>query len=215
MMPDRVDNVLRMRLPRRCQAATRAGRRCKNRALPETSLCRVHTDWTTESEPPDADFFDAFPARRLLNAMVDADFITLEQMALVRVGIGVGVGLVTWLLYTLLMWIGRGWFHLPLASWYTAGFAFLLTCWLLGRIAARVGILACLYALFILLTSILFDFFHKDGLILNICFVLIPFGLPALILYRYELSLWWGCLLLPIGFAVGKLYYNHLEAASA
>jgi hypothetical protein len=147
--------------------------------------------------------------------MVDAGLITLEQLALVRVGIGVVIGLVTWLLYGLLMWVGTGWFDLPLASWYTAGFALLLTCWLLGRIVARSSILVGLYILYITLSSLFLDFFNKDGFILNICFVLMPFGLPAFLLYRYELSMWWGCLLVPLGFVLGKLFYNRLEGTSA
>lgn len=214
-MPDRFADLLHRHLPRQCRATTRAGRQCKNRAQPRTSFCQVHADWTLESEPLDSLTFDAFLTRHLVQAMVDAGLITLAQLALVRVGIGVVVGLTTWLLYTLLMWISTGWFHLPLAAWYTAAFAFLLTCWLLGRLVARVGILTSLYVLLLLLTSILLDFFNKDGLIANICFLFIPFGLPVFILYRYELSLWWGCLLFPIGFVVGKFYYNRLEAASA
>ena len=213
-MPDRFGNVIRLHPSHQCQATTRAGRRCKNRALPQTSFCRVHTDWTTESEPLDTATLNARLNSYLLKMLIDAGIITLEQLALVRVGIGVIVGLATWLLYALLMWVGTGWLNLPLASWYTAGFAFLLACWLLGRLVVRVGLLASLSLLFIALTSLLFDFFSKDGLILNICFLLIPFGLPAFILYRYELSLWWGCLLFPIGFVLGKFYYNRLEAAS-
>jgi hypothetical protein len=208
-------DTLRTHLPHRCQATTRAGRQCKNRAQPQAQFCWVHTDEIVGSETLDATTLNTSLNRYLLNMMVDAGLITLEQLALVRVGIGVVVGLVIWLLYALLMWVGTAWFHLPLASWYTAGFALLLTCWLLGRIVVRSGILTGLYILFITLSTLFLDFFNKDGLILNICFVLMPFGLPAFLLYRYELSMWWGCLLVPLGFVLGKLFYNRLEGTSA
>jgi hypothetical protein len=207
-------DMLRMHLPRQCQATTRAGQQCKNRAQPHASFCHVHADRTTDIEPPDPSARNTYPARDLLNLMVDAGIITPEQFTLMRVGIGVLVGLCTWLLYTLLMWIGRGWFDLTLASWYMVGVAFLLLCWLLGRFVLGSGLLPSLYALFITLTSLLGDFFYKDGLILNICFLIIPLVLPAAILYRYGLSIWWGLLLFPIGFVIGKLFYNLLEETS-
>lgn len=204
-------DTLRTHLPRQCQATTRAGRQCKNRARPHAPFCRVHADRTPESENLDTKALNAHLASHVLDLMLQAGMITLEQLALVRVGIGVVIGVGTWLLYTLLMWVGVGWSHLPLAPWYTAGFAFLTTCWLLGRMVAGIGLLMTLQVLVITLISLLGDFFNKDGLILNICFFLIPLVLPGYILYRYALSVGWGFLLFPIGFVLGKLFYKLLE----
>jgi hypothetical protein len=58
------------------------------------------------------------------------------------------------------------------------------------------------------------DFFNKEGLILNICFVLIPFVLPLYLLYRYSLSGWWGLLLFPVGIFAGWVFYHILEQSS-
>jgi hypothetical protein len=147
--------------------------------------------------------------------MLQAGLITLDQLAMVRTGILLGTGLGTWLLYALLMGVGVGWFHLPLASWYTAGIAFLLTCWLLGKSFGRIGLWMSLRLLFFLVMSLLIDFFHKEGLILNTCFFLMPVVLPIALLLGFELSLWWGLLLFPSGFAIGKLLYTFLEERSA
>ena len=147
--------------------------------------------------------------------MLQAGLITLDQLAMVRTGILLGTGLGTWLLYALLMGVGVGWFHLPLASWYTAGIAFLLTCWLLGKSLERIGLWMSLRLLFFLVMSLLIDFFHKEGLILNTCFFLMPVVLPIALLLGFELSLWWGFLLFPSGFAIGKLLYTCLEERSA
>lgn len=207
-------DALRTHLPRQCQATTRAGRQCKNRAQPHAPFCHVHAELTPEHEIPDTSTLNAHLNSQVLDLMLQTGMITLEQMALARVGIGVVIGLGTWLLYTLLMWIGVGWFHLPLASWYTAGFAFVATCWLLGRMVAGIGLLTTMQVVVITLLSLLGDFFNKNGLILNICFVLIPFVLPGYILYRYALSMWWGFLLFPIGFVLGKYFYKLLEETS-
>jgi hypothetical protein len=142
--------------------------------------------------------------------MLQAGLITLAQLAMVRTGILLGTGLGTWLLYALIMGVGVGRFHLPLASWYTAGIAFLLTCWILGRSLGRIGLWMSLRLLLFLVWSLLVDFFHKEGLILNTCFFLMPVVLPIALLLGYGLSLWWGFLLFPSGFAIGKLLYAFL-----
>jgi hypothetical protein len=147
--------------------------------------------------------------------MLQAGLITLAQLAMVRTGILLGTGLGTWLLYALLMGVGVGWFHLPLASWYTAGIAFLLTCWILGKSLGRIGLWMSIRLLFFLVMSLLIDFFHKEGLILNTCFFLMPVVWPIALLLGFELSLWWGFLLFPSGFAIGKLLYSFLEERSA
>jgi len=147
--------------------------------------------------------------------MLQAGLITLAQLAMVRTGILLGTGLGTWLLYALLMGVGVRWFHLPLASWYTAGIAFLLTCWILGKSLGRISLWMSLRLLLYLVWSLLVDFFHKEGLILNTCFFLMPLVLPIALLLGFELSLWWGFLLFPSGFAIGKLLYTFLEERSA
>jgi hypothetical protein len=151
----------------------------------------------------------------LLDLMLQAGLITLAQLSLVRTGILAGVGLGTWLLYALLMWIGVGWFSLPLASWYMAVIAFLLTCWLLGKSLAWIGLWMSLRLLLFLVWSLLVDFTHKEGLILNTCFFLMPVVVPIALLLGFELSLWWGFLLFPSGFAIGKLLYTFLDERSA
>jgi hypothetical protein len=143
--------------------------------------------------------------------MLEAGLLTLSQLAMVRTGILVGIGLCSWVLSAILIGVGVGWFHLPLASWYTAGIAFLLTGWLLGRIMGPIDLVASLHLLFFLLTSLLADFLLKEGLLLNLCFFLIPVVLPDVLLYWYETSFGWGFLLVPIGFVIGKLVYPVLE----
>jgi len=147
--------------------------------------------------------------------MLQAGLITLAQLAMVRTGILLGTGLGTWLLYALIMGVGVRWFHLPLASWYTAGIAFLLTCWILGKSLGRISLWMSLRLLLYLVSSLLVDFFHKEGLILNTCFFLMPLVLPIALLLGFGLSLWWGFLLFPSGFAIGKLLYTFLEERSA
>jgi hypothetical protein len=102
--------------------------------------------------------------------MLQAGLIALAQLAMVRTAILMGTGLGTWLLYALIMGVSFGWFHLPLAAWYMAGIAFLLTCWILGKGLGRIGLWMRIRLLFFLVTSLLIDFFHKEGLILNTCF---------------------------------------------
>ena len=206
--------MLRRHLPRQCQATTRAGRQCKNRALPSSSFCRVHADRTPEQASLDTFTHTAHVASYILELMLQEGRITLLQLAMIRTGILVGVGLCTWLVYALLMGVGVGWFRLPLAAWYTVGIAFLLTCWLLGRNIARIGLLTSLPTLFFLLTSLLVDIFHKEDLTLHTCSFLIPVVFPVALLYWFGLSLWWGFLLFPLGFVIGKLVYRLLEETS-
>jgi Helicase conserved C-terminal domain len=208
--PISLADLLRSHRSHRCQATTRAGRQCKNRAQPSSSFCRVHADWAPGSAPLDTLTHQADLASYVLDLMLQAGLITLAQLAMVRTGILLGTGLGTWLLYALIMGVGVGRFHLPLASWYTAGIAFLLTCWILGRSLGRIGLWMSLRLLLFLVWSLLVDFFHKEGLILNTCFFLMPVVLPIALLLGYGLSLWWGFLLFPSGFAIGKLLYAFL-----
>jgi hypothetical protein len=208
--PISLADLLRSHRSHRCQATTRAGRQCKNRAQPSSSFCRVHADWAPGSAPLDTLTHQADLASYVLDLMLQAGLITLAQLAMVRTGILLGTGLGTWLLYALIMGVGVGRFHLPLASWYTAGIAFLLTCWILGRSLGRIGLWMSLRLLLFLVWSLLVDFFHKEGLILNTCFFLMPVVLPIALLLGFELSLWWRFLLFPSGFAIGKLLYAFL-----
>jgi hypothetical protein len=130
----------------------------------------------------------------LLDLRLQTGLITLGQLAMVRTAILMGIGLCTWLLYALLMEVGVGWSHLPLAAWYTAGIALLLACWILGKSLGRIGLWMSLRLLLFLVSSLLVDFFHKEGLILNTCFFLIPVVLPVALLYGFELSPWWSFL---------------------
>jgi hypothetical protein len=212
--PIPLTDLLRSHRSYRCQATTRAGRQCKNRARPSSSFCRVHADWAPGSAPLDPLTQQADLYSYLLELMLQAGLITLAQLALVRTGILLATGLCTWLLYALLMWIGVGWFGLPLASWYMVGIALLLACWLLGKSLARIGLWMSLRLLLFLVWSLLADCTHKEGLILNLCFFLLPVALPTALLLGFALSLWWGFLLFPSGFLIGKLLYAFLEDRS-
>jgi Helicase conserved C-terminal domain len=213
--PTPLADLLRRHRSQRCQATTRAGWQCKNRAQPFSSFCRVHADWAIDSAPADTFMQQADLASYVLDLMLQAGLVTLAQLAMVRTGILMGVGLCTWLLYALIMGVGVRWLHLPLAAWYTAVIALLLTCWLLGKSLARIGLWMSLRLLFFLVTALLVDFFHKEGLILNTCFFLMPVVLPMALLLGFELSLWWGFLLFPSGFVIGKLLDIFLDERSA
>ena len=54
---------------------------------------------------------------------------------------------------------------------------------------------------------------HKEGLILNICFVVIPVVGPAVVLSRYGLSLGWVFLCFPFGIGLGMLFYAILNSS--
>jgi hypothetical protein len=205
--PVSLADLLHSHRSQRCQATTRAGRQCKNRAQPSSSFCRVHADWAPSPAPlktltPQADL-----ASHVLDLMLQAGLVTLVQLAMVRMGILLVTGLCTWLLYTLLTGIGVSWFGLPLASWCMAGIAFLLTCWILGKSLGGIGLWMTLRLLLFLVSSLLVDFFHREGVFLNTCFFLLPVVLPVALLFGFELSLWWGFLLFPSGFIIGKLLY--------
>ncbi len=208
----RTDALLdRLSSPRadRCQATTRSGRRCKNRVRPPEVYCHIHTELAALGSGHSQSTLSYDP----LQELIDMDGITVEQMALFRVGVIVAVGLSTWLLSMLLMWIGGKWLGLSLASWYIIPIAFLLTCWLATKLVFRVRLRLISMLICILFLSILMDFFNKEGLILNICFVLIPFVLPLYLLYRYSLSGWWGLLFVPVGLIARWVFYHILEDA--
>lgn len=208
---DDLADLFRSSHTNRCRAITRAGRQCKNRVRPPDVYCRIHMELA--SLEPDEDP-TSWGQDMLFKQLLDIGLITMEQLALFRVGISVAIGLSTWLLNTLLMWVGAGWLGLPLASWYTIPLAFLLTSWIVSKFLPASNMSAALLLLLFSLGSILMDFFNKEGLILNICFVLIPFVLPLYLLYRYSLSGWWGLLMIPVGLFVGRVFYYILEESS-
>ncbi len=59
-------------------------------------------------------------------------------------------------------------------------------------VTRRIGLLSTLSILLMLLTSLVADFFHKEGLVLNLCFVLIPLVMPAGFSTRQSFSLFSG-----------------------
>jgi hypothetical protein len=201
-------DVLRRQLPRRCQALTKAGRQCKNRARPPSVFCQVHAERASSQDPLAAFPHTALLAGYVLDQLLEAGVLTLAQFAMLRIGIVVGSGLCTRLLYEFLMGVGKGWQPQLLAAWSIASLAFGLTCWLLGRLMGGGGLVAGLRILLFLLLSLLADCLHTEGLLLHLCFFLLPVGLPAAMLYWYGLSEWWGLLLFPLGVALGTLFYN-------
>jgi len=201
-------DVLRRQLPRRCQALTKAGRQCQNRARPPSVFCRVHAEWAPRHDPLAAFPHTALLAGYVLDQLLAAGVLTLAQLAVLRMGIVVGSGLCTRVFYEILMRVESGWQSQPLAAWSLASLAFGLTCWLLGRLVGGSGLVAGLRILLFLLLSLLADCLHTEGLLLHLCFVLLPVGLPAALLYRYGLSWWWGWLLFPFGLALGTLFYH-------
>jgi hypothetical protein len=213
--PVTLADVFRSHRSQRCQATTRAGRQCKNRAQPSAAFCRVHADWAPGPTSLETLTVQADLSSHILDLMVQAGLVTLAQLAMVRMSILLATGLGAWLLYTLLMGIGVSWLGLPLASWYMAGIAFVLTCWILGKSLGGIGLWMTLRLLLFLVSSLLADFSHKEGVFLNTCFFLIPVVLPMALLVGFDLSLWWGFLLFPSGFLIGKLLYTRLEERSA
>jgi hypothetical protein len=148
-------DVLRRQLPRRCQALTKAGRQCKNRARPPSVFCQVHAEWAPSQDPLEAFPHTALLAGYVLDQMLEAGVLTLAQLAVLRIGIVVGSGLCTWVFYELLMRVESGWQSQPLAAWSLASLAFGLTCWLLGRLVGGSGFVAGLRILLFLLLSLL------------------------------------------------------------
>jgi hypothetical protein len=66
-----------------------------------------------------------------------------------------------------------------------------------------------------LVTSVGLDCLHKEGLILNLCFVGIPVVLPAVVLSHMALSLGWVFVCFPVGIVLGLCCYTCLDAMSA
>ena len=87
-------------------------------------------------------------------------------------------------------------------------------CGLVGRLGAGISLVASLHLVLLLVTSVVLDCLHTEGLILNLCFVVIPVVIPAVLLSRSGLSLGWVFVCFPVGVALGLLFYTFLDAMS-
>ena len=205
----------RRRPPQPCQATTRAGRLCKNRAQPGARLCHVHAPGGPEVESVDR-YLAASPLlHQDLTGMLERGLLTLPQVAVARVVALMGIGLGTWLLSVLLRWCGMGGPALPLPRWVVAGVALVATCGLAGRVVIGVGLATSLAQVGLTLLSILLDCLHKEGLIVNLCFVVIPVLLPAWGLAHYGWALGWVFVCFPVGLIIGQRVYTFLDTMSA
>jgi hypothetical protein len=203
------------RLPRQCQATTQAGRRCKNRDQPGSQFCRVHAPWSPPARSRGPDTPQARLANQVLVGQLAPGLVPLPQLAVYRVTVLMGLGLLTWLLALFLMWLAESTLSLALPPWVAAGLALVGTCGVVGWLGARLGLLASLQLVLLLVTSIVLDCLHKEGLILHLCFVVIPVGLPAVVLAHWGLSFGWMLVCFPVGIVLGLLFYTFLDAMSA
>ncbi len=203
------------RLPRRCQATTQAGRRCKNRVQPTSRFCRVHTQWSPQARSQASYTPQARLANQVLEDRLVRGLVTLPQLAVYRVTVLMGIWLMTWLLSLLLMQLSGDALSLALPPWLVAGLSLVGTCGLVGRLGARMGVMASLHMILLLVTSMVLDCLHKEGLILHLCFVVIPVVLPAVILSHWALSLGWVFVCFPVGVVLGPLFYTLLDTMSA
>jgi hypothetical protein len=203
------------RLPRQCQATTQAGRRCKNRVQPGSQFCRVHAPWSPPARSRGPDTPQARLATQLLEGQLAPGLVPLPQLAVYRVTVLMGLGLLTWLLSLFLMWLAESTLSLALPPWGAAGLALVGTCGVVGRLGARLGLMASLQMGLLLVTSVVLDCLHKEGLILHLCFVVIPVGLPAVVLAHCGLSFGWMLVCFPVGIVLGLLFYTFLDAMSA
>ena len=126
-----------------------------------------------------------------------------------------GIGLLTWLLTLFLMWFAESTLSLALPAWMGVGLALVGTCGGVGRLGARLGLRASLQMVLLLVTSVVLDCLHKEGLILHLCFVVIPVVLPAVVLTHWALSFGWVLVCFPVGIVLGLLFYTFLDAMSA
>src|SRR5215831_19146498 len=203
------------RLPRQCQATTQAGRRCKNRVQPPSRFCRVHAPWSPQARSRVPYIPQAGLANQILEDGLPCGLVPLPQLAVYRVTVLMGIGLLTWLLSLLLRWLGACTLSLALPPWVAAGLALVGTCGVVGRLGARLGLVASLQMVLLLVTSVVLDCLHKEGLILHLCFVVIPVVLPAVILSHWGLSFGWVFVCFPVGIVLGLLFYTFLDAMSA
>src|SRR4029453_3678525 len=86
------------------------------------------------------------------------------------------------------------------------GLAVVGTCGVVGRLGARLGLLASLQMVLLLVTSVVLDCLHQEGLILHLCFVVIPVVLPAVVLAHWGLSFGWVLVCFPVGLVLGSSF---------
>jgi hypothetical protein len=105
------------RLPRQCQATTQAGRPCKNRAQPTSGFCWVHAAWSPQvrSQAPYTPHVRL--ASPFLEGRLASELMALPQLAVYRVTVLMGIGLLTWLLLLLLRQLGGDALSLSLPPW--------------------------------------------------------------------------------------------------
>jgi hypothetical protein len=96
------------RLPRQCQATTQAGRPCQNRAQPTSGFCWVHAPWSPQARSRAPDTLHVGRASPFLDGMLASGRMALPQLAVSRVTLLMGIGLLTWLLLLLLRQLGGG-----------------------------------------------------------------------------------------------------------
>jgi len=198
----------------RCQALTQRGRRCQNRARPHTRYCRVHADRGDPAVEIDADTLSLLSLPAYLAAFQDGVALRHEQMARSRISVLMGVGLGAWLLHHLLtagLRHGLGWSPAP---WIVSGAALGLSCGVLGRLVAGMGVVQSLGFVGLNLLSMGLDCLHKEGLIFNLCFVGLPVLLPLWGLSQVGLSWAWVFVCFPVGLRVGQWVYAFLDAMS-
>ena len=203
------------RLPRQCQATTQAGRRCKNPVQPGSRFCRVHAPWSPQARSRGPYTPPARLANQVLEGRLAPGLVPLPLLAVYRVTVLMGIGLLTWLLTLFLMWLAESPLSLALPAWIVVGLALVGTCGVVGRLGARLGLMASLQRVLLLVTSVVLDCLHKEGLILHLCFVVIPVVVPAVVLAHWALSFGWVLVCFPIGIVLGLLFYTFLDAMSA
>jgi hypothetical protein len=76
-------------------------------------------------------------------------------------------------------------------------------------------VVASLHIVLLMVTSVVLDCLHKEGLILNLCFVGIHVVLPAVLLARLALLWGWVFVCFPVGVVLGLLFYTFLDAMFA
>jgi hypothetical protein len=200
--------------PSQCQAITTRGRPCKNRVRPPARYCRVHAD-RDPSPWIDRNAWSRLSWHAYLEGPGEAKTLSLVQIARSRVIMLMVTSLVTWLMFHLLsagLRYGLGW---PLTPWIVGGVAVVLSCGMLGRVVAGMGVLSSLGYVGLLVGSIGFDCLHKEGLIVNLCYVVIPVLLPLWGLSRVDLSRARVFVCFPVGLVLGQWVYTFLDAMSS
>ena len=196
-----------------CQALTTRGRPCKNRVRPPARYCWAHAD-RGSSPLLETDILPRMLWNAYLEGLDEAPTLSLVDMARSRVIMLMAVSLVAWLAFHGLnagLRYGLGW---PLSPWIVAVAAFALSCGALGRVAAGMGALSSLGYAGLLVGSIGFDCLHKEGLIVNLCYVAIPALLPLWGLSQIGWHWAWVFACFPVGFLVGEWVYAFLDARS-